>query len=252
MLRLEDIFVVFYRGTPLERIALRGINLAVQDGEVISILGNNGSGRSTLLKLLAGHINSSFGRISLNKEVITYQSLSKRSMIFSSVFYDQSISTASNLTVLENLVLASMHHQPKSFICSAIDDETRETFFAQLKELDFLNIENLLDEKVSNISKAYRQVLAILIAVIKESKILLIDEHSTGLDGDMYTALLAATKKIISEKKITTIIAVTDVKFAIDISDKIFVLKRGQIVSEFARKSQENIQMEKVLATIHQ
>jgi putative ABC transport system ATP-binding protein len=230
ILKIEDIFVVFFSGSPLERVALRGINFDVKEGEVVSILGNNGSGKSTLLKFLAGHILANFGRIWHNKEDITSHSISERSKIFSSVFYDQNVGSAGNLTVLENLSIASMHHQNKSLFYPAITKEIKEIFYEQLKELDFMGMDMLIDEKVNRLSKLQRHVLSILIAVIKEAKILLIDEHSTGLDKESSEALLEVTKKIVKSKNITTVMAVNDPKFALDVSDRLLVLSHGQIV----------------------
>jgi putative ABC transport system ATP-binding protein len=251
MIRAEDIFIVFNTGTPLERIALRGINFRAQEGEVISIVGNNGSGRSTLLKFLAGHIFSSFGRLWLDKVDVTSQSLSDRSAIFSSVFYDQDVGTARNLTVLENLAVAGMHHQPRSIIQPAITKEMRETFFEQLRDLDFMGIENLLDEKVGEMSKPHRQVLALLIAVIKGARILLIDEHSTGLDKESSLALLETTEKIIRSKNITTIMAVSDPKFALEVADRTLVLSHGQVVSDLSGEEKKKARVEDLFASFN-
>ncbi|MDR3187206.1 MAG: ATP-binding cassette domain-containing protein [Holosporaceae bacterium] len=251
MIRVEDIFVVFNTGTALERIALRGINFRAQDGEVVSIIGNNGSGRSTLLRFFAGHILSSFGRLWLDKVDITSQSLSDRSAIFSSVFYDQDVGTARNLTVLENLAVASMHHRPRSIIQPAITKEMKETFFEQLRDLDFMGMENLLDEKVSKVSKPHRQILALLIAVIKGARILLIDEHSTGLDKESSAALLEATEKIIRSKNITTIMAVSDPKFALEVADRTLVLSHGQVVSDLSGEEKKKAKVEDLFASFN-
>ena len=246
MIRVEDIFVVFCRGTPLERVALRGINFTVKDGEILSIIGNNGSGRSTLLRFLAGHIVSSFGRLWMNKMDITRQTLEERSSIVSSVFFDETIGSAGNLTVLENLAVASMHHQSKSIFYQAIDDQIREIFYEQLKELDFMGMEELLDEKACNLSRAQRHVLSLLIAVVKEAKLILIDEHSTGLDKESAEALQEATNKILKSKKITAIIAASDPKYAMTFSDRIIVLNRGQVVMQVDTKTKSKIKMDDI------
>lgn len=246
MIRVEDVFVVFCGGTPLERIALRGINFNVNESEVVSIIGNNGSGRSTLLRFLAGHITSSFGRVWLDKIDITRQSLAERSNYVSAVFYDETIGSAGNLTLLENLVMASMHHQSRSIFYPAIDEAMREIFFQQLKELDFMGMEELLDEKVCNLSKTQRYVLSLLIAVIKEAKLLLIDEHSTGLDKESADALQEVTNKIIKSKKIMTIMAVSDPKIALEVSDRAIVLSRGQIVMQIDTKNKSKIKIEDI------
>jgi putative ABC transport system ATP-binding protein len=249
MIRVEDIFIVFFAGTPLERIAVRGVNFSVNEGEIVSILGDNGSGKSTLLRFLAGHILSSFGRIWFNNVDITGQSLAERSKIFAPVFYDETVGSAGNMTVSENLAMAGLHHQPRSSFSSAIDSEMKEIFHQQLKELNCMGLETLLDEKVGNLSKAQRHVLSMLLAIMKETKVLLIDEHSTGLDKRSSDDLLAVTEKIIKARKTTTIMAVNDPKFALDISDKILVLNHGQLVAELDADLKKKTKINEILAS---
>jgi putative ABC transport system ATP-binding protein len=171
---------------------------------------------------------------------ITNQNLITRSNIFSPVFYDQDVGSAGNLTLLENLVIASLHHRQRSIIEPAISSEIREKFTEQLRDIDFMGMEELIDEKVSNISRAHRQVLALLIAVIKGTQVLLIDEHSTGLDATTAAALLEATEKIIKSQKITTIMAVSDPKFALKVSGRTVTLNYGRIVSNLPESDKKN------------
>ncbi len=251
MIRLEDIFVVFQGNTPLERIALRGVNLEINKGEIVSIVGNNGSGRTSLLRFLAGYINPSFGKLWFNNTDITRQTLSERAEIFSSVFYDQNTGTAGNLTVAENLAIAGMHHQPKSLLEPALTEETKEVIFQQLKNINFMGLENLIDERVCTLGKAYRQVLALLIAVTKGAEVILIDEHSTGLDKAAADALLEATERIIREHKITTIMAVCDPKYAMDVSDRMIVLSHGQVVSDLSGERKKNTTVESLYSSFN-
>jgi putative ABC transport system ATP-binding protein len=251
MIRAEDLFVVFNPGNRLERVAVRGVNFTVQDGEIASIVGHSGSGRSTLLRFLAGHIRSSFGKLWFNKTDITSQTLAERSALFSSVFYDESTASAGNLTVLENLAIAGLHHQRRSVVQPAISEEMRETLIEQLRDLNFMNIEELVDEKADSIPKPYRQVLALMIAVIKEAQVLLIDEHSTGLDKESADSLLEITEKIIRAKKITTIMVVGDLKFAMDASDRVIILNHGQVVANLAGEEKKNAKLEDILALIN-
>lgn len=244
MIKIEDVFVVFYAGTPLERVALRGVNFTVNSGELVSVLGNNGSGRTTLLKFLAGHVAVNFGRLWVDGKDVTSQTLNERSKLFSSVFFDHNVCTAGSLTVLENLVMASLHHQSKSFIRPAINSTIEDQYYDLLKNVNFLEMEKLLHEQVCNIPKPYKQVLALLIAVIKGAKVVLIDEHSTGLDVDASKALLEATYKIVKSKKITTIMAINDPKFALSRSDHAIVLNYGQVVADLAGEEKNHTKLE--------
>lgn len=251
MIEVEDAFVVYYAGTPLERVALRGVSFTVQDGEIVSILGNNGSGRSTLLRFLAGHIPLSFGRLWYNNKDITSQSLFDRSKIFSSVFSNSNVCTAGDLTILENLVLATMSHRSKSFVKEAIKDDIEDRFYDQLRNLNFMEIEKLLHEKVDNIPKPYKQVVGLLIAVIKGAKVLVIDEHSTGLDVEASHALLETTRKIIRSKKMTTIMVVNDPAFSLKYADRLVVLNYGQVVANISGEEKKKTRLEDLYMTFN-
>lgn len=249
MIRLEDLFIVFNRNTPLERIALRGINFSVNDGEIVSVVGNSGSGRSTLLQFLAGYIPATFGRLWIDKIDVTNYSISQRAHFFSSVFYNADAVTAKHLTVAENLVMANLQNQPRRMFKTAVTKELHAQIFEQLKDLDFMGMENLIDIPVENISKAHRQVLGLLMSVIKGSRVLLIDEHSTGLDKDATGALLKVTEKIIRSRNITTIMAVSDPKFALEVSDRTIVLGYGQIVLNVSGEEKKNMKIEDLFAS---
>ncbi len=251
MISTEDAFVVFNAGTPLERVALRGVSLSIQDGEIVSILGNNGSGRSTLLRAIAGHLPLSFGRLWYNNVDITAQPLHSRSQIVASVFANHSVCTAESLTVLENLVLATLSYQPRSWIKKAIQDDMEDRFYSQLKNLNFMDMDQLLHEKVCNIANPYKHVLALLIAVIKGVKIVVIDEHSTGLDAESAQELLHTTMKIIKSKKLTTIMVINDPEFAIKNSDRLVILNYGQVVADISGEQKKKIKLEELYLTFN-
>ena len=246
MIRVEDIFVVFFSGTPMERIALRGVNFRADEGEIVSIVGNSGSGRSTLMRFLAGEIKSSFGRLWYDRTDITGQSFHERSKIFSSVSFDYQANSADNLTVAENLLIASMHHQNMDIINPAMTQEKHDMFYEQLRKLDFMNMEEVLDEEAGKISRAHRQALGLLMAVLKETKILLIDEHSIVLDEESGARLLELTEEIVKSKKITAIITSGDPRFALNISHKVVILKHGQVVEEIDGEDRKFVKIEDV------
>ncbi|MDR1361831.1 MAG: ATP-binding cassette domain-containing protein [Holosporaceae bacterium] len=241
MVNLENIFLIFFPDSRLEKVALHDIDISLNDGEVTSILGHNGSGRSTLLRLLAGHMSPNFGRLVMDGVDITDHSISQRAEYFSTVFYEENTSTAGNLTVLENLVVASRHHQSCSALINAYDDAVRESFRQQLQQLNFMEMEELMDEKVRDIPAHYRQVLALLIAVLKGTKVLLIDEHSTGLSSEVAQELLLVTENIIKSNRITTLMCISDPLFAAKISDKIIVLDHGQVVASYGKEEIKNM-----------
>ena len=148
-------------------------------------------------------------------------------------------------------MLASMHGKDKSFFKPAYDSSMEDRFYDQLKNLNFLEMEKLINEKVDDIPKPYKQVLALMIAVIKGTKVLVIDEHSTGLDVESSKALLETTKKIVKSKKITTIMVVNDPEFALENSDRVIVLNYGQVVANISGEEKKNIKLEDLFLTFN-
>lgn len=248
MLKLRDVFIVFNSGTAQEKVALRGINFELDSNEIVTVVGNAGSGKSTLLKFLAGHIVPSFGKVWIDHQDITFQSLGQRSQKFAFVSYERD-GAASNLTVAENLAIASMHHQKRSIFASAIDEETHELYYNQLKELDFFAMETVLDERVYNISHLHRFVLSLLIAVMKNAEVLLIDEHISGVTKKEEEALTEVTRKIVKSQKSTALIAMGDPTHALEFADRTIVLSYGQIVADLSGETKKKTRVEDLFAS---
>ena len=248
MLELEDIFIVFGKGTLQEKIVLRGINFSVSDGEIVSLVGNIGSGRSTLLKLLAGHVVPSFGKLWLNKSDITLQILSERAKSFSFISPAHNMGVALNLTVAENLAVASMHHQSKSIFSPALDKETEDMYYEKLRSLNCMGMETTLNQKAADISYLHRSVLALLIATVKGTQFLLIDDYSAGLNKSDAETLRNITAKIIKSQKVTTIMVADDPKFALEVSDKVIVMSAGQVVSILFGEKKKKTKVEDLFA----
>lgn len=249
MLTLKDVFVVFDTGTPLEKVALRGINCRINPKEIVALVGNPGAGKSTLLKFLAGYIQPSFGRVSLDNRDITFDSLNDRSKQFTFVSYKHDGGIAENLTIAENLALASLHHQKRSLFTSAINSEIHDMYYDQLKQLNFLGMESLLDELTSDVAPIYRHVLSLLVAVMKDTDVILIDEHITGLNKEEEKALIDATFKIVKTQNITTIVAMSDPGEALALSDRTIVMSNGQIVADLFGENKAHTKVEDLFAS---
>jgi putative ABC transport system ATP-binding protein len=248
MLKLKDIFVVFDTGTYLEKAALRGINFEIGEHELVTVVGNAGCGKSTLLKLLSGHFRPNFGRIWLGNQDVTSQTLDERSKKFTFVSYNQEGGVAENLTVAENLAVAGMHHQPRSIFTPAINRETHEAYYEQLKQLDFFAMENVLDEKVYDISHMHKFILSLLVAIMKNAEVLLVDANIIGLVKEEQKALIDVMTKIIRSQKTTAIIAANDPTFALEIADRTLVLSHGQVVADLFGETKKKTKTEDLFA----
>lgn len=248
MLKLKDIFVVFDTGTPLEKVALRGVNFELEKHEIVTVVGNIGAGKTTLLKFLAGHFSPSFGKLWFDHQDITFQSLPQRSQKFAFVSYEKRIS-AENLTVAENLALASLHHQRRSIFTPAINDEMHEIYYNQLKELGFYAMESVLDEKVYNIPQMHKFILSLLSAIMKNAEVLLIDERVADLSLPEEQALTETVMKIIKMQKVTALIAMNDPIRALEVADRTIVLSRGQIVADLVGETKQKTRVEDLFAS---
>lgn len=250
MIRLEDIFVVFDKESPLERTAIRGINFSINDGERISIIGNNGSGKSTLLKLLAGHVIPSFGKIFYDDENITDKSMNEKASIFSTIFADYNVNCFDNLTLIENLALSQLSSQKASMIKSAVNDELIDLVSAHLNKYDFLNLKNILFSSIRNISYDQRQALCLLMALIRPTKVLLIDEFTYGMKPEAAQRLWNTAKQIIEEKNITVLAVVESAHVEPDFFNRTIVINSGKIVLDVSGEKRAKLDFNKIFENL--
>lgn len=234
MLTLEDIFVVFDAGTSFERVVLRGISFFMQQGDVILLVGGSGSGRSTLLKMLAGHVQSNFGCIHYEQRNITHTDLAARNKIFSTLFYEHTHRLSANMTVLENIASLYINFQkPKSFynpITKAFRSEVRE----KLADLCFHRLEDMLDTYVAELPLPHKQVLSLFMSGEQASPILLLDDHLVGLDNEMSVQVTSLCEKIIQEKGMSAIVTADSTDNMLSITNRLIVLQHGAIVHDLS------------------
>lgn len=250
MIRLEDIFVVFDKGSPLERTAIRDINFSINDGERMSIIGNNGSGKSTLLKLLAGHVIPSFGKIFYNDENITDKSMNEKAAIFSTVFADYNVNCFDNLTVIENLALSQLNTQNASMVKSAVSNKLIDLVSEYLNKYDFLDLKNILFSSIRNISYDQRQALCLLMALIRPTKVLLIDEFTYGMKQDTAQRLWNTAKQSITEKNMTVFAVVESVNVEPDFFNRTIVINSGKIVLDVFGEKRAKLDFNKIFENL--
>lgn len=234
MLTLEDIFVVFDAGTSFERVVLRGISFNMQPGDVILLVGGSGSGRTTLLKMLAGHVQSNFGCIHYEQQNITHTGLAARNKIFSTLLYEHTHRLSSNMTVLENIASLYINFQnPKTFhnpITKSFRAEVRE----KLAELNFHRIEDMLDTYVAELPLPHRQVLSLFMSGEQSAPILLLDDHLVGLDNEMSVQVTSLCEQIIQDRGMSAIITADSPETMLSITNRLICLKHGSIVQDLS------------------
>ena len=202
MLELKNVSVIFNEGTVNEKVALSDINLKLNTGDFVTIIGSNGAGKSTLFQAISGAVETKSGSILLNDRDITFEPEYKRSRVIGRLFQDPLKGTAPNMTIEENLHLSNQ--RGKHFSLSLMSHRYRDTFKKALKELD-LGLEDRLETKVGLLSGGQRQALTLLMATLVTPELLLLDEHTAALDPKTAEKVLELSKKIVNENNITTL-----------------------------------------------
>jgi len=228
MIRLDDIDVTFNPGTPLERRALRSVTLDVPEGQFVTLIGSNGSGKSTVLNVIAGTVPPDRGTIAVGDTDVTRWSVHTRARFISRVFQDPKTGTCENLTILENFALARGRTAPRG-LRLAIDRTLREETVERLKPLK-LDLENRLDDKVGLLSGGQRQAVSLLMATTGHTRVLLLDEHTSALDPKIGELVFELTAAIVGALSLTVIMVTHSMAQALRHGDRTLMLHRGEIV----------------------
>lgn len=238
MLELKDVSVIFNEGTVNEKVALKNINLTLEAGDFVTIIGSNGAGKSTLFQAISGAVETKSGSIILHGQDITFEPEYKRSRVIGRLFQDPLKGTAPHMTIEENLHLSNQ--RGKHFSLALMSHRHRRHFKEALKELD-LGLEERLDTKVGLLSGGQRQALTLLMATLVTPNLLLLDEHTAALDPKTAQKVLELSKKIVAEHNITTLMITHNMEDALKYGNKTMIMKDGQIIALIAGKEREQM-----------
>lgn len=239
MLEIKNLKKVFNQGTVNERVALKGINLTLNDCDFVTVIGGNGAGKSTMLNSIAGTFPVDGGKILVNGKDITNLPDFKRASIFGRVFQDPMMGTCPSMLIEENLALA-IRRGRKRGLKWGITDEEREEYRKQLKMFD-LGLEDRLDNKVYLLSGGQRQALTLLMAVIRKPEVLLLDEHTAALDPKTASKVLKMTQKVVTENHLTTLMITHNMKDALEYGNRLVMMDNGKIILDVRDKEKEKL-----------
>lgn len=249
MLCIEGL-VKRFNGTGTEKLALAGINLELQPGDFVTIIGSNGAGKSTLLNAIAGVFPVDGGRIVLDGADITNLPEHLRAHYIGRVFQDPSMGTAPNMTIEENLSLALSKGKRRG-LCRGIRNKDRELFRERLRLLG-LGLENRLNEKVGLLSGGQRQALTLLMATIRKPKLLLLDEQIAALDPKTAMLILALTDKVVHEFGLTTLMVTHNLEHALEYGNRTIMMHEGEIILNLAGPKREVTKVPDLLSYFNQ
>lgn len=238
MLRIDNAVLYFNRGKIDEKRALDNVSLSLEKGDFLTIIGGNGAGKSTLLSAIAGNIYLDEGYISLDSKDITFEKEHRRANFIGRLFQNPLMGTAPNMTIEENLALAYGRGRIAG-LSFAIKKNMRSEFAYKLAQLE-LGLENRLKDKVGLLSGGQRQALTLLMATIKTPKLLLLDEHTAALDPQTATKIMETTKRVVKERKITTIMITHNLDHAISAGNRLIMMNNGKILSSLTGAEKQN------------
>ena len=245
MLELKEIYKTFNKGTITEKKAIKGVNLKLNDGDFVTVIGGNGAGKSTLLNLIAGVYEVDYGTISVDGADITNKKEYARAGLFGRVFQDPMVGTASNMGIEENLALAKRKGKRRT-LRWGITNAEREEYVEKLKRLD-LGLETRLQSKVGLLSGGQRQALTLLMATLKKPRLLLLDEHTAALDPKTAKKVLDLTEEIIREDKLTAFMVTHNIKDAIHYGNRLIMMSDGNIIYDVSGEEKKSLEIPDLL-----
>ena len=242
MLHITDLHKTFFPGSANERVALDGVNLKLEQGDFVSIIGSNGAGKSTLLNMVSGRLRPDTGSVIIDGTDVTRMKEHARAKYVGRVFQDPLAGTAPNLTIEENLSLAFLRGKGRG-LGRSLTQARRDEFKEQLTSLE-LGLEDRLKHKVGLLSGGQRQALSLLMAGFTQPKIMLLDEHTAALDPQRASLVTELTHRIVEEGGLTTLMVTHNMEQAIRLGNRLVMMHEGKIVYEASEE-------EKYKLTVH-
>ena len=245
MLELKKIDKYYNPGTVNEMCLFDGFDLTVADGEFVSVVGSNGSGKTSMLNILCGSIPVDGGKILMNGKDITNKKEFKRNRNIGRVYQNPSMGTCPSMTILENMSLAD--NKGKFFgLGAGINKARREEYREMLSQLG-LGLENKMDVQVGSLSGGQRQAIALLMSTMTPIDFLILDEHTAALDPRTAEIVMKLTDQIVREKKMTTVMVTHNLRYALEYGDRILMMHQGKIVLDKVGEEKNRLNTDEIM-----
>ncbi len=239
MFEIRSIHKTFNPGTINAKTALNGLNLTLADGDFVTVIGGNGAGKSTMLNAVAGVFLVDSGSILIDGTDVTELPEYRRAALLGRVFQDPMMGTAPTMSIEENLALAVRRGQKRG-LKWGISNTERALFRERLETLG-LGLENRLSAKVGLLSGGQRQALTLLMASLKEPKLLLLDEHTAALDPKTAAKVLELSDQIVQEHHLTTLMVTHNMRDAIAHGNRLIMLDAGRVVVDVSGEQKQRL-----------
>ena len=250
MLKITGLHKTFNPGTINAKTALAGLDLYLEDGDFVTVIGGNGAGKSTMLNAIAGVWKPDFGTIEIDGKDVTQMPEHKRASFLGRVFQDPMKGTAPDMEIAENLSIAARRGTKRKLIwgCRKAERETYKKLLATLE----LGLENRLSAKVGLLSGGQRQAVTLLMATLNKPKLLLLDEHTAALDPKTAAKVLEITDKLVTENKLTTLMVTHNMHDAIAYGNRLIMMHEGQVVVDIRGEEKKKLTIKDLLDLFQQ
>ena len=245
MLELRNIEKYYNPGTINEMCLFDKFNLTVDKGEFVSVVGSNGSGKTSMLNILCGSIPVDGGQILMNGEDITTKKEFKRNQKIGRVYQNPAMGTCPNMTILENMALADNKGKPFNLLPGT--NKSRIDFYRDQLKILGLGLEDKMGVKVGVLSGGQRQAMALLMSTMTPIEFLILDEHTAALDPKTADIIMELTGKIVAEKHLTTIMVTHNLRFAVEYGDRLLMMHQGHAVMDKKGEEKANTKVDDIL-----
>ena len=250
MLELKNIKKIYNPGEITEVCVFEDFSLQVPEGQFLSVVGSNGSGKTSMLNIICGSIGVEGGQILIGDKDITHEKEFRRYANIGRVYQNPAMGTSPNLTMLENMSLAD--NKGKAFgLSRGINRQRREFYREQLATLG-LGLEDKMDVKLGSLSGGQRQAVAMLMATMTPIDFLILDEHTAALDPKTADIIMELTDKIVKEKKLTAIMVTHNLRYAVEYGSRLIMMDKGHIVFDADGEAKENLTVDSILSLFTQ
>ena len=246
MLELININKNYNPGSVNELCLFKDFNLTVKDGEFVSVVGSNGSGKTSMLNIICGSIAVDSGRILIHGEDITKQKDYIRQRRIGRVYQDPSKGTCPSMTILENMSIAENKGKPYN-LGRGVNKAKLEEYREMLRPLN-LGLEDKMGVQVGSLSGGQRQALALLMATMTPIDFLILDEHTAALDPKTAEIIMELTDQVVKEKKVTTIMVTHNLRYAVEYGSRLIMMHEGKAILDKAGEEKQKINTEEIMA----